>query len=490
MPSQISLVGSGEGLDGFMIIFSLPSGTGLGAMVSSKLRLIQSGGCRVAKHFAKTNIPRYFHEKLLRKAVRQKRKWLRAACKRKAWHNALFEQFGHRSKIMEMMANEKPNKNIARKGSIRFTIPPTFSIIDNPETTLVALSHIACQMHANRLSKVFLDFGSLSQYDLGANGLLDVLIEEQSTQSRRTNRKIRWQGTYPKEPGLRRFLQSMGVIKRLKIEHEYPTKEEENKLALFDTRCKHYIRALKPREADKKARVTQRFADHINKCLGSANKKLTEAARGRLCQYVGEIIDNAEEHAGMLDWSIQGYLDTNLPVPMCEIVIFNFGRTIAASLADLPMISYTQRQVHKYIELHTRNGHFQEDWRTDDLYTLIALQGNVSSKNNSPLDTRGNGTVDLIELFQRVYAECSEGCTEARMAIVSGSTYILFDGKYRMEQNSDGVGIIAFNDTNDLHQKPNSNYVRHLKKASFPGTIISFKFPLSSGATELMGEPL
>lgn len=391
---------------------------------------------------------------------------------------------------MKMMAKDKPNKNVARKGSIRFAFPPTFSIIDKPEMTLGALSDVACQMHANRLNRVFLDFGSLSQYDLGANGLLGVLVDELSTQARRTNRKIRWQGTYPEDPGLRRLLQAMGVIKRLKIEHEYPSKDEEIKLALFDARCKHYVRALRPREADKKAQVTQRFADHINKCLGSVNRELTRAARGRLCQYVGEIIDNAEEHAEMLDWGIQGYLDTSLPIPMCEIVIFNFGRTIATSLSDLPSSSYTQQQIHKYMDLHTKKGFFFNGWKEDDLYTLIALQGNVSSKNQSPQDTRGNGTVDLIELFQRVHTECSIGCDteKARMAIVSGSTYILFDGRYRMEQNSDGIGIIAFNDANDLHQKPDSDYVRHLDGASFPGTIISFKFPLSSGAMVEVGE--
>lgn len=392
--------------------------------------------------------------------------------------------------IMQMMAKGKPNKNLARKGSVRFTIPSNFSIIDNPETTLAALSEFARQMHAYSLRKVFLDFGHLTQYDLGANGLLVVLIEELATQARRTNRKIRWQGTYPEDPGLQRFLKAMGVIKRLKIVHEYPPREEEVKLAVFDTRCKHYVRALRPREADKKGRVTQRFADHINKCLGSVNKALTQEARGRLCRYVSEIIDNAEEHAGMLDWTIQGYLDTNLPTPMCEIVILNFGRTISSSLSELSPNSYTQKQVHRYIELHTKKGFFFNDWREDDLYALIALQGNVSSKNTTAQDTRGNGTVDLIELFQRVHAECSNGgdAQKARMAIVSGSTYVLFDGRYRMVQNSDGTGIIAFNDANDLLQKPDSNYVRRLDGVSFPGTIISLKFPLSSRATVEMGE--
>jgi hypothetical protein len=389
-----------------------------------------------------------------------------------------------------MMARGEPASNI-RKGRLRFVLPSSFSIIDSPERTLMALGNLAYQMHSQRLNSVFLDFEKLAQYDLGANGLLDVLVDELSTQERQTGRKIRWLGTYPDDPAHRRFLQAMGVIKRLKIEHEYPTKDEADKLALFDTRCKHYVRALRPREADKKGRITQRFADHINRCLGSVERELRPAARGQLCQYVGEIIDNAEEHAGMLDWTIQGYLDTHLPVPMCEIVIFNFGRTIASSLEELPPDSYTRQQIQKYIDLHKEKGFFQSGWRKEDLYTLIALQGNVSSKNFSEADTRGNGTVDLIEFFQRVHAECTKGdkeCTKARMTIVSGSTFVLFDGKYQMAENSEGNRIIAFNEANDLHHKPDSKYIRQLDGDSFPGTIISLKFPLSNVATIQMGE--
>ena len=55
----------------------------------------------------------------------------------------------------------------------------------------------------------------------------------------------------------------------------------------------------------------------------------------------------------MFDWAIQGYLDTLLDVPMCEVVIFNFGRTIAQTFEDLPPEAYTSRQIQKYIDLHT-----------------------------------------------------------------------------------------------------------------------------------------
>lgn len=444
----------------------------------------------MANHFAKVDVQRYLHTKRSRKNVRRKHRQWRATEKINLSREALSIQFGRHSKIIKMIARCGPSINLVRKGRLRFLIPPSFSIIDNPEQTLSELSNLACQMHTQRLSSVFFEFGKLNEYDLGANSLLDVLVEELSIQARQTKRRIRWQGTYPADPANRRFLQAMGVIKRLKIAHEYPTKDEENKLALFDTRCKHYIRALMPRKADKKGQVTQRFADHINRCLASVKRTLKTEARSRLCQYVGEIIDNAEEHAGMLDWAIQGYLDTNLSTPMCEIVIFNFGITIANSLQNLPTNSYTQQQIQGYINLHNKGGYFSLGWHEEDLYSMIALQGNVSSKNLSETDTRGNGTVDLIELFQRIHSECTNDHSKqaAKMVIVSGSTYILFDGKYKMALNNNGNGIIAFNDTNDLHQKPDSKYIRHLDGAAFPGTIISLRFPLPKSETVEMGE--
>jgi len=106
---------------------------------------------------------------------------------------------------------------------------------------------------------------TVAQYDLGANAywmswLMNCLLK--SGDGRRIRGVARTRLT---QHGL--FVKAMGVIKRLKIEARISTKDEEDKLALFDIRSKHYIRALRPREADKKSRITKDFADHINRCL-------------------------------------------------------------------------------------------------------------------------------------------------------------------------------------------------------------------------------
>ncbi len=435
----------------------------------------------MARHLAKYNVPLYLRDKRERKRARRAARIAQASKLSAARSRELFAVFGKESRVIQMLAGSTaaPTNNFG--GRIRFSLPDVFSIMDSPETALAALSDLAQRARADTLASVFFDFERVHQYDLGANGVLDVLVEEMETQAKRRGRRVHWMGNFPKDPANMRFIRAMGVIKRLKIRHEYPSKEDAGRLALFDVRCRHYIRMLRPREADKKTRVTKEFADHINHCLGFIGRQLTASARARLCTYVGEVIDNAEEHSGMHDWAIQGYLDTQLAVPMCEVVIFNFGRTIAQTIEELPDDAYTRKQIRPYLEMHQKRGFFRRGWRKEDLYTLIALQGNVSSKNRSERDTRGNGSVDLIEFFQRVHAECSvEEGPPARMAVLSGSTCIVFDGAYRMEESASGARVIAFNAFNDLQTKPDAKYVRQLEGVAFPGTLVSLKFPLST----------
>src|SRR5690606_11799784 len=107
----------------------------------------------------------------------------------------------------------------------------------------------------------------------------------------------------------------------------------------------------------------------------------------RLTEYLSEILNNAEEHAGFVDWTLQGYLDSSVEVPVCEIAIFNFGDSIAQTLDRLPKGSYTLDQIGQYLEMHAGKHYFSPSWRKEDLLSVIALQPDVSSKNLSSSDT-------------------------------------------------------------------------------------------------------
>lgn len=440
------------------------------------------------EHLAKINVPLYIRNKRANKDGRRKHRLWRLQQQAEKDKAAINIEFGEQSKILLMVGTEgtPPKPAVARKGRIRFIAPEVFSVMENPIGTISALADFACQLAIPKVRSVRIDLNKIKTYDLAANALLDILVEEVTAKARQTRRKVKWNGSYPADDDQRRLVQSLGVIKFLEVAHEYAPQEEASRVVAFHDRAKHYIRAVRANETDKKSRVTQRFADHVNKCLGHIGRELQPAARKKLCDYVGEILDNAEEHAGMFDWTIQGYLDTSTTDLICEIAIFNFGRSIAESLTALPTDNYTRKKVQPYLDTHAAKGIFSNGWKIDDLLTLIALQGSVSSKNFSDLDTRGNGTVDLITFFQKVTNECRiqlGSKSNARMALISGSTGIFFDGKYEMKKVGNGPGVIAFNEQNDLLVRPDPAYVKHLNGASFPGTILSIKFPLSSDSS-------
>lgn len=368
--------------------------------------------------------------------------------------------------------------------------PKKFSLIEAPEDTLSFISSVAALNRNTDVKVLSLDHSKTTCHDLAAEVLLGVAVKTIKNTANRRNRKVRVRGRLPKSERKKRLIRSMGVIKQLDIEHE---EFVEDKLEIFDfSGSKNSI--VTTGDRDRKNQCTTRFVDHIDNCLEHSERQLTDDSKEQLVNYLGEIIGNAEDHSGESKWYVCGYLDHIEDVDesddedeyhFCEIVIYNFGKSIAETFTELNDCSFPLKQVKPYLDAHERGGWFSRDWDRDTLLTLVALQGCVSSKNLDQFMDRGQGTVDLIEFFQNVSEEClPQSRQKAKMAIISGSTHIFFDGKYRIESDETGKDVIAFNDKNDLNVKPDSRYVRKLKGVSFPGTVIAARFPISERYTE------
>lgn len=115
-------------------------------------------------------------------------------------------------------------------------------------------------------------------------------------------------------------------------------------------------------------------------------------------------------------------------------------------------------------------------WSEEALWTLYALQEGVSRFSFTERGRdRGNGTVKMIEFFLALAGK------SARMCVLSGKAYILFDGKYTLQDKvieaSETRKVIAFNKVNNLEKPPNRKYVFTLPQ-EFPGTLISLRFSL------------
>jgi len=116
------------------------------------------------------------------------------------------------------------------------------------------------------------------------------------------------------------------------------------------------------------------------------------------------------------------------------------------------------------------------------LFTVAALHEGHSSLNIEIDDDRGQGSIDLIHFFQELSEEGMgiAAPAECRMSILSGSAYVYFDGTYRLTESEDGRRFLAFNQENSLYLPPSKKSVRPMRKAHFPGTIISIKFPVDA----------
>lgn len=440
------------------------------------------------------DVDRFFTEMRARKLEKENKNQWKARELSKLRKRERQKNFGKSSKIISMLGKSYTGKFYKERDLLRLVVPETFSIIESPETVIGTIGQFAKSIREQRPRNIYLEQNALKIYDLAANGLLDVVAVELEKETKQSRRKTRWRGGFPDDSNVKRFIKALGITKHLGLDDRYPVDDAIKPLRVFDRRNRHYYGGLRPEKADFKTKVVVDFADHINSCLGSNNLELTNEALHKLCSYTSEIIDNAEEHAGMLDWSIQGYLDTNTEVPFCEIAIFNFGETISESLSKLPKESYTWLQISPYLHQHKKKSLFGPSWSETDLLTVIALQGGVSRDNTSVESTRGNGTIDLIEFFQLVHKECMAGehvSVGAKMAILSGSTHILFDGTYQLIEEIVGekaIKRITFNTENSLETLPDPKYVRRLKGIHFPGTIISIRFPMGKGSTVNRGE--
>lgn len=382
----------------------------------------------------------------------------------------------------------------ASRFSVAVRVGKKFSIIDEPRSTIELICSFASALQkGKRISHIKFHHEHLEGYELAANAILDLVTVERRAElkSRGSTTPMNVSGLYPADPHVKRFIKAMGIIKHMGVKHEAPPKEESVKLRFFDARNRYYRLNPDARSADFKDVQQRKFVDFIDDCLNRCNKHgLTDLGKQALGQYTGEILANAEDHAEFIDWSVLGYLDTSAAVPTCEIAIFNFGTSIAETLIALDKNSLAWERLAPYVEKHMQSGYFDKKWRLEDLLTVVALQQHISSKNSEEDHSRGQGTVYFIDFFQQMHDVCAghETTSNATMSIVSGGTYILFDGKYRLTEREDGNKVIAFNASNDLGQKPDSKYVRSLDGVHFPGTIISVRFPLSLGANAMVEE--
>lgn len=371
----------------------------------------------------------------------------------------------------------------ARAGKV--ALPKIFSLHHNPQEVLRVLYRIARYAKSNREKlRIFVDSSRVVEMDLAADSLLAILLKEVKSESFNVRRTV-IRGNYPKSAELRKEMDEIGAIKVLFSDPGSDGIDiglnESVKVYRYRQTGVETLRAIDT--SDNVETVTKKFADHVGLCLGEADWELTELGRKNLCDYVGELLTNAQDHAGFTDWTIVGYLDNKSMV--FKMVVINFGMSFEESFLSLSEDSYAWLQIKNYVERHSEGAQRRFGMKRGALITVAALQSKISSKNLDQTGTRGQGTIAMLEFFQRIYDACqgdllSNSCRGAEMALISGATHITFDGKYRLASDANsGREVIAFNQKNSLRELPDGRVVKSMPGVNFPGTIISISFPLT-----------
>lgn len=380
-----------------------------------------------------------------------------------------------------------------RSFSGHLRVPRKFTFFDQPE---IALSFIYRAMRLVRESTcraVTLDYDESMEYCLGAECLLSIAL----TEARKSNYNIEKgnvliNGVYPRNPQHLEIIRDVGLVKELNEAEDTEIKDSSDKDAplkqivfINDSIGKENSSAYAD---DSKNKAAELFTKYINDCLNPYGLELMPDPETKLKSCMGELLDNAERHCGLPQrprWYVRGYVNHSHSQPVCELAVFNFGKTIPETFQCLPRDHYSYNsQILPYVDKHRKaRGMFREG-----LITIAALQERVSCKNQDRNDSNGTGTMELLDVFQGMHDHLrriqEQDVIEPVMSLTTGNTHIKFDGKLRiikrkLQQGNKTRQIYPFNDIG-LEKAPDRAYLNKMQRVKFPGVMINIRFPLPS----------
>lgn len=402
------------------------------------------------------------------------------------------------SEFFKRMSIEDNNDLHVNSPYLSIKAPKNFCFIHHPGYAIKFIHKAHCLASNRGVRRLNINHSASINYNLTSEVLLGLGIEASKTQRwltkrnkfktwRQKDRKLSIDGILPKDADHKQLINEIGVVKEINAQTTKPTPYSKNKQHLFS---KHSVGTsiASAYSNDDKTRTAEKFCQYVNKCVKDHNLCLTQSASHKLLLSLSEVLDNAERHSSRNGsrhiWHARGYLNSESNSENLEISVFNFGMTIADTFSYLSPSNYGKKLVLDYVNAHRSSG-----FSLEQLTTIAALQHRYSSKNVTQNDTNGQGTIALIEFFERLCDDLSVFPEYERvkpeMSIVSGKTHILFDGTCRLtrlpnytEDDTEQL-IIAFNKQNSLKFAPDSAYVKKMSgDVYFPGVAISIRVPL------------
>lgn len=395
------------------------------------------------------------------------------------------------SYILESKDKIYPNKNHISEKVFRinndgiFFVPKVFSLSEDSEKSFDFLNRLYYALFNQTNPEIIIDYAECEHIDMDAQVVMDIILKYFILYLKKRDKH--------------------GIINQIKTIDAKNPKNEDCKKILFAVGTHAIFRDLNLKFNDlipyklcvgnhlsknasqNKEIDTTKLVDYVIECLERLNKKLTWKKKKDLCQIIGEVLINSEEHSSTnYRYSIGFFQETvseENHSGIFNLVILNFGETIYEKFKDPECpTKHIVEQMQELSKVYTKRNFFSKnEFEEETLWTLYSLQDGVTTKIN--YKKRGNGSIRFIESFFNLSKNTKTGERDkiSKLTIHSGNAKIIFDGTYQISEefrNNSNMKMMTFNNTKDLRDKPDSKYVKFTKNY-FPGTLISAKILLT-----------
>ena len=345
-----------------------------------------------------------------------------------------------------------------KNNSSSIELTEVFSITKNPKETLQCLYKIASWFFNNSNLDISILCEHTSEMDLSALIILDALIVKGKKYINKLGYKCKISGSFPSDINAKELFLFSGLPKYFDLSSK--VSQQVELLDPFST-------------IDETTLETHRIIDYYDNCLNRNGYRLNKKGKIYLFYLINEIVDNARIHNDIKGkFYCGGFYSHN--TKKGQLSIISFGNTMYESLNSPFTSENIKKKIIEYINVQKK--FFDLNYNEEMSWTVFALQYKISRFNNAESEDRGTGTIQFIEAFMNMGQTMKQ--EKPIMSLVSGNTHILFDGTYTLKEKTiknEKVKVIAFNEHNDLKEKPDKNYVKDMK-IKFPGVIINIEF--------------
>lgn len=385
------------------------------------------------------------------------------------------------------------------KDYVPLIVPENFSIIENERITIDFLKHLVSVLFWQSCRTFRLDYSKCKYCDLATQVFLDSILKDYSSFIRRCEKsKVKGNqiglnissigGNNIHEESIQRLINSVGspvVLNNRKYQNKFVI---PYKLRYYEAKESKGAQLMGQKEIDATTLI-----EYLDNCLSRLCKKLTADAKQALGYILGETLSNAEEHSSLHNRYLIGYFEETKQKEnhygLLNVVIMNYGKTIYEKFKNpeegIPFNKKCQEQMKDLSDSFRSRNIFKKDEFTEEtLWTLYSLQGGVSCIPPE-VRKRGNGTIHFIDSFFKIKGS-ADADNISKMILWSGKSRIEFDGTYQIieknDENEGKIGIMPFNKSGMITEKPDSKYV-FSTDTYFPGTMIYAKLLINDDDT-------